>query len=50
MDWVDRFVDSIHNPPAEILEVLRKELENQEFAWMENYQIPEENLEILRKK
>lgn len=47
---IDRIVESIHNPPKEILDALIKEQEEKEFAWMENYKIPEENLKILRSK
>lgn len=36
-DEIDRFVEAIHNPPPEALEAMEKEMENEEFSWMETY-------------
>lgn len=42
---IDRFVESIHNPDPEALAAMEKDLENEEFSWMDNYVPPK-----LRKK
>lgn len=38
---IDKFVAAIHNPPPEALEAMERDLEDREFAWMENYTPPE---------
>lgn len=43
-DEIDRFVESIHNPPPEALKAMEKDLENEEFSWMDNYVPPKSRI------